>query len=129
MTTVLLDTHVWAWSFHYPSKLSNVAKDAIQGADATYVSPITFYEVAFKQRLGKWPEMDGLVDRLFSIADEQGVILPPVSAEITFHAAQRDWDHRDPFDRIIASTAELMDLPLVTKDPAFDTLRSIRCIW
>ncbi len=32
------------------------------------------------------------------------------------HAAALDWEHRDPFDRLIVAAARRMDLPLLTKD-------------
>ena len=32
------------------------------------------------------------------------------------------WDHRDPFDRMIAATAIELSCPLISKDPAFDGL-------
>jgi PIN domain nuclease of toxin-antitoxin system len=39
---------------------------------------------------------------------------------ICVEAALLDWDHRDPFDRMIAATARYYALPLVSADPVFD---------
>jgi len=36
------------------------------------VSPISFFEIGLKVRLGKWPEMEALVDRLRAFLDERG---------------------------------------------------------
>jgi PIN domain nuclease of toxin-antitoxin system len=39
-----------------------------------------------------------------------------------------DWDHRDPFDRLVAATAEITGAQLVSRDAAFDVL-PIRRVW
>jgi PIN domain nuclease of toxin-antitoxin system len=31
-----------------------------------------------------------------------------------------DWDHRDPFDRLILATAQLMNVSLISADTVFD---------
>lgn len=36
--------------------------------------------------------------------------------------------HRDPFDRLLISQAQLEDLPLLTSDPAFSRY-DIQVIW
>ena len=53
MTAVLLDTHAWAWSLAGDDRLSKPALAAIEAADTVLVSPITFFEIAQKVRLGK----------------------------------------------------------------------------
>ena len=40
-----------------------------------------------------------------------------------------DWAHRDPFDRVIATTAMVEGLLLVTDDDAFSLLDGIRTLW
>ena len=53
MSAVLLDTHAWAWSLTGDERLSARATDAILGAERVMVSPISFFEIAQKVRLGK----------------------------------------------------------------------------
>lgn len=129
MTAVLLDTHAWVWSFADEAQLSPAARAAIQQADTVHVSPITFFEIGQKVRLGKWPAMAPHAARLAGILRDQGGIIAPFTPEICLHASLRDWAHRDPFDRLIASTAELHGLTLISKDPAFDTLDTITVRW
>lgn len=40
-------------------------------------------------------------------------------------AGSLEWDHRDPFDRMIAATAIELATPLVSADPAFDGLSAV----
>ncbi|MEO8531533.1 MAG: type II toxin-antitoxin system VapC family toxin [Deltaproteobacteria bacterium] len=129
MTSVLLDTHAWVWSFADDKQLSPAASAAIMTADAVYVSPISFFEIGQKIRLGKWPEMEPFAADLPKILNEQGGYAAPFTAEICLHASLRDWAHRDPFDRLIASSAECLDLIFVTKDAVFAEISALRCVW
>lgn len=129
MTQVLLDTHAWVWSFAEEGQLTQTALDMIAAADAVFVSPISFFEVGQKVRLGKWPEMEKFVERLPDILHEQGGIPASLTPEICLHASMRNWAHRDPFDRFLASTAQISKLTLVSKDKAFDELNEITRIW
>jgi hypothetical protein len=44
----------------------------MNAADSVLVSPITFFEIAQKVRLGKWPEMEPFVSQLPALLDRQG---------------------------------------------------------
>jgi PIN domain nuclease of toxin-antitoxin system len=129
MASFLLDTHAWVWSFAATARLSPAARAAILTADAIYVSPISFFEISQKVRRGKWPEMAPDVPRLIEILKEQGGVVAPVTPEICLRAGYREWAHRDPFDRLLAATCEVMSVPLLTRDPVFDTWGSLHRIW
>ena len=129
MTQVLLDTHAWVWSFTCDARLSAPARSAIEAAATVYVSPISFFEIGQKIRLGKWPEMAPFASNLAEILRDQGGIAAPFTPEICLHASLRDWEHRDPFDRLLASSAEILGIPLVSKDSVFARLQTFRCVW
>ncbi len=122
MSPVLLDTQVFAWGLDHDRRLTWNAAQQILAADAVWVSPISFYEIGQKVRLGKWPEMAAFVDRLQDLAEAEGANLVPLDAAIALRAAKLDWLHRDPFDRFIAATAMELKAPLVSSDAAFDGL-------
>ena len=119
---LLLDTHVWVWSFFDPAKLSVTAKDAIANASALYISPISVYEVSQKVRLGKWSEM---ADHLGLLRNSPFILSATMTDEIADLAGSLEWGHRDPFDRMIAATAMDMKCSLVSKDGQFDDLKSV----
>lgn len=127
MTAVLLDTHAWAWSLTGDARLSAKATDAILGADLVTVSPISFFEIAQKVRLGKWPEMAPFVESLAALLEEQGGVIADLDANICIAAGVMAWPHRDPFDRLLAATALRRSTPLISADTVFDGL--VQRIW
>ena len=105
------------------------AREAIQAADAVFVSPISIYEIGQKVRVGKWPAMAPHLEGLQALLRERGGLTAPLTLEICLAASMMDWPHRDPFDRLIAATAEALGLSLVTKDAVFGTRADLRTIW
>ena len=120
MKSILLDTHAWAWTLSGDSRLSTAALAALERAETVLVSPVSFFEIGEKVRLGKWPEMVPFVNQLAPLLAEQGGSVAPLEPSICLNAAMMDWDHRDPFDRLLAATANYYGLPLVSADTAFD---------
>jgi PIN domain nuclease of toxin-antitoxin system len=128
VTGVLLDTHVWAWGMIDLGRISDRAVQAVQFADRVHIASVSFYEITQKVRLGKWAEMAGPSDRLEQIAAERGVKVLDLGPGLASAAGLLDWPHRDPFDRIIAATAVVLDLTLISADPVFDAL-PLRRVW
>jgi PIN domain nuclease of toxin-antitoxin system len=126
---VLLDTHAFVWNLNEPGRLSARARSAIEAATDVLVSPISFFEVGQKVRIGKWPEASALMPRLQSVFRERGGAVARLDAPICLAAATLDWPHRDPFDRIIAATCLADGLALVSADAAFDGLGRLVRVW
>jgi len=127
LSDLLLDTHAWAWSLNDDSRLSATARARIGQASTIFVSPITFYEIGQKVRLGKWPQMAPLVDSLAERLADQGGKIARLEPEICLRAGVMDWAHRDPFDRLLAATALHFKLSIVSADPAFDGI--VARVW
>jgi PIN domain nuclease of toxin-antitoxin system len=127
MKAVFLDTHAWAWTLTGGSRLSKRARASIEQAQTILVSPISFFEIGQQVRLGKWPEMEPLVDRLPTILDEQGGSVAALDPVVCTTAGTMPWVHRDPFDRLLAATAIRYNLPIVSADAVFDGL--IARLW
>ncbi len=128
---VLLDTHTWVWTLDQSHLLSQPARQALSQASAVRVSPITFFEIGQKVRIGKWPEMEPHISALPTYLADQGAVSAPLTHEIALLAATLDWDHRDPFDRILAATAITTQAALISSDTMFDSLTNpnFRRIW
>lgn len=118
--SLLLDTHTWAWSLTNDRRLSQVARQSISAATTVYVSSITFFEIAQKVRLGKWPDMAPFAHNLVDLLLSQGGRAASLTADVCLMAGSMDWPHRDPFDRLLAATALIHAMPLVSADAVFD---------
>lgn len=122
MKAVLLDTHAWAWSLTADPRLSTAALKAISDSDTVLVSPISFFEIGRKVRLGKWPQMAPFAETLPALLEEQGGAIAELSPVICLNAAMMRWEHRDPFDRLLAATAIARGIPIISVDVIFDAL-------
>ena len=125
----LLDTHTWSWMLTVDPILTPSVREALDAADQLYLSPVSFYEIAQKVRLGKWPLMEPFVENLPKLALDSGLAIASVSAEITLLAGTLNWPHRDPFDRMLAATALVHGWVLISADTAFDSLIGLRRVW
>lgn len=125
---ILLDTHIWAWSL-LDRGLSADARFAMENAEATWVSPISIFEIAQKVRLGKWPDMAPMLPDLHAALARQRGLWADLTPEIAHLAGSLDWPHRDPFDRMLAATALVNGWVLISADTAFDSLIGLRRVW
>ena len=128
MKAVLLDTNAFAMALTDDPRLPAAARKALGQAGRVAVSVISLYEIGQKVRLGKWPEMAPHVAALERRARDDGFDLIALTAAAALEAAVMDWDHRDPFDRMIATVARHEDLPVISSDSAFDGLQ-LRRVW
>jgi len=120
MRAILLDTHSWAWTLIDHVRLSKKARASIEQAQSVLVSPISFFEIGQRVRLGKWPDMEPLIDRLPVLLEEQGGAVAALDPTVCTTAGTMTWAHRDPFDRLLAATAICHNLPIVSADAVFD---------
>jgi PIN domain nuclease of toxin-antitoxin system len=127
---VLLDTHALLWFLTEPERLSHRATELLADrSTALVVSAASAWEIATKHRLGKLPQAEGLIDGYQRHLDRAGIESLSVTNEHAISAGTLSWDHRDPFDRMLAATSMIESLPLVTADAAFRDLNGIRLIW
>lgn len=125
MSRVIIDTHVLAWSLITPAKLSGAAIAALEGASQILVPPSALHEISLKVRNGKWDDMIAHAGHLDRLCSDQGFFFAPYTARMAMAAGSLDWEHRDPFDRMIAATALELSFPLISKDDAFDGLKDV----
>ncbi|MDZ4695964.1 MAG: type II toxin-antitoxin system VapC family toxin [Deltaproteobacteria bacterium] len=128
---IVLDTHVLLWWALDPNQLSAVAAKQLEEMERVggFVSSISFWELAIKVKRGKLTlpiSMDEFVSR---VARTGAVTVVPVDVKIWLASADLKWDHADPADRVIVSTALDCGVPLLTKDNEIRSCRGVNCIW
>jgi PIN domain nuclease of toxin-antitoxin system len=114
---LLLDTHVLIWWLTDNPRLSYAAEAAIANPDNdVFVSAAVGYEIAYKGRSGRLPQMPG--DLAAELRRERMDILP-ISLDHALAAAALPGPHRDPWDRIMMAQALAQACHVVTVDPVF----------
>ena len=130
MTILLLDTHAYVWALTDPDRLSDRARTAIEApSNAVLVSAATAWEMAIKHRAGKWPEAEMLLAQHHDLTNRLGAQSLDISAADAIRAGSLNWEHADPFDRMLAAQSLLHQAALVTRDAAFGHLRGLTIIW
>lgn len=116
VTAILLDTNAFLWLVSTPDRISTRVRETLQNQEnELFVSAASTWEVAIKTRLGR---LDGsLLLSTWSdvLAGMEASDLPIDSADAAT-AGQINWDHKDPFDRMIVAQAARRGLAIATSD-------------
>jgi len=127
---VLLDTNAFLWAVRQPDKLSRAAEEVLCTRDnELIVSAVVPWELAIKYQSGKLPQAAPIITDYAAVLIRLGASSSPVTHTHTLHAGLLEWSHRDPFDRLLAATAIIEGLPIVSADAIFDQLPDVRRIW
>src|SRR5262245_12006542 len=120
---LLLDTHAFLWFITNDPQLSPVARALI--ADPTneiLVSPASYWEVAIKVSIGKYPLTVPYETFITNGIDGNGFKILPIDPKHTGRVAALPFppNHKDPFDRLIVAQAIVEGVPIVSADAALD---------
>jgi PIN domain nuclease of toxin-antitoxin system len=127
--SLLLDTCALLWFLANDPQLSATAKAAIEDpANVRWLSPISLLEIALKVRIGKLPlaRPFGTLFPAELLAND--IHLLPLEARHMEPLTTLPLHHRDPFDRVIAATALVEGLTVVSADAVFDAYGLTR-LW
>ncbi len=112
---LLLDTHIWLWSVLEPGNLGRrVAREFEKSDNELWLSPLSVWELLLLCERGKFA-LDEAVDAWVPRASAR-LKEAPVTREVAIEARNIQLAHRDPIDRLLAATARVFDLTLVTAD-------------
>ena len=110
---LLLDTHVWLWALQAPSQLnSRVRAELRNPANELWLSPVSTWEALLLNARGRIRLPVNLAHWLAQATAP--LREAPFTHEIVLTAQQVPLPHRDPADRFLAATVQIMDLTLVT---------------
>ena len=127
--SLLLDTHALLWFLADDPRLSATAKTAIEDlANERWLSPISLLEIALKNRLGKLPLPEPFGVMFPADLAAEDIHLFPLEPRHIEPLTTLPLYHKDPFDRLIAATALVESLTLVSVDPAFDAY-GLKRLW
>ncbi len=114
--TIVLDTSTLIYWTLDPEKLSQSARQSLAQADRIVISSISIWEIGLKISKGQLAIPLPITDFAAQLAQVQGVEIAAVDVETWLANLALDWPHRDPADRTIVATAQLLNAPLLTSD-------------
>ncbi len=126
---VLLDTHAFLWFITDDPKLSAKGRATIADPDhEILISPASYWEIAIKVRLGKYPLSVPFETFISQGIDANDFEILPIEPKHAAALTTLPFHHRDPFDRLLIAQALVEQMPLLSADSAFDAYPITR-IW
>lgn len=128
---LLLDTHAFLWFITNDARLSGKAKALIADpANEIFVSPASYWEVAIKVSIGKYPLSAPYEAFITNGIDGNGFKILPIEPRHTACVATLPFpaQHKDPFDRLLVAQAIVELFSLVSADPDLDAYGVTR-LW
>lgn len=132
----LLDTQAWLWSVLDHPRLSRRARTVVRAVSAEApvgIAAISLKEAAWHlargrvvvdERFGPWPLW------LRAAASSPYIDVLPLTVDVAIESEQLgDAFPRDPADHLIAATARVHDLTLITSDRAIRKSGAVRTFW
>jgi PIN domain nuclease of toxin-antitoxin system len=109
----LLDTHVFLWWLHQPSKLTHREIEVIEDPqNLIFVSAVVAWESVIKQSLGKLIFRGSISDAI----EENKFSSLPISIAHTLELKNLPMHHHDPFDRLLICQAKVEKMVLLSHD-------------
>lgn len=130
---ILLDTHAVLWLATRPDRLSRKAASAIRRALAgsgIAVASITLWELAHQFARGRIRGRGTTETFLAELVEQTGVSVREITPEVAALAVHfPDSFPGDPADRLIAATARVEGMALVTADERLRESSLVETIW
>ncbi len=126
---LLLDTHIWIWSYSEAHKLSSeVVRQITNPKNDRYLSAVSIWEAVVlleKKRIRFGTDFGESFKRS---KQELSLIEIPLNWEVAHELRFALLGHRDPADRFLVATAKVYDLTLVTADERLMRVPGIRVL-
>lgn len=119
---ILLDTHIFLWMFLNPSRISaNVEFLLKDKSNEIFLSAISSWEIAIKYSVGKLKLPDAPEIYVPERIKRANLRRLEISHEHTLAIANLPPIHKDPFDRLLITQANVENLTLLSADSVFSS--------
>lgn len=118
---ILLDTHTFLWFVMDSPKISKRAASLIESTDnEVYLSVASVWEMAIKISIGKLRIDERFEDFIMPELENNKFSLLNIEVQHLAKVVNLPFHHRDPFDRLLAAQSLMMNMPILSRDTAFD---------
>jgi PIN domain nuclease of toxin-antitoxin system len=122
---LLLDTSVFIRWDRGDSRIPVAwVETLVDPANSVYLSSASAWEIAIKRKAGKL-DFDGST---LDAAEYHGFAWCEITPRDAEAAGDLEWDHRDPFDRMLVAQAAQRSLTLVTTDAQMRRAPGVRLL-
>jgi PIN domain nuclease of toxin-antitoxin system len=124
----LLDTHTFLWFIEDSTLLRKTAKTLLESDHDLLLSVASIWEIAIKVNLGKLQlaaSFDPFITEQIAINDLEVLSIKIAHLNLI---SSLPLHHRDPFDRLLIAQAITEQIPIISRDTAFDAYQVTR-IW
>ena len=116
MTKYLLDTHTLIWLIEASSKVSKDIREKIKfPGTMVCLSSASLWEIAVKMSIGKL-DLKYPFDKLLSDLCKTDIVILQIENNYLRNLTSLPLIHKDPFDRLLISTALVEGLTIITAD-------------
>lgn len=124
--TYLLDTHILLWWVDGFEQIPRAVADEIGDRNnRVLISAASAFEIATKVRAGRLPQARPLIEAWTERISQLGFTELEVSSRHALLAGRLEWDHRDPFDRLLVAQSTSENATLVTTDRAITAVEGL----
>lgn len=117
MTGFLLDTHIWIWYLAGSGRLSRGLRQLVDRESShCWLSPVSIWETGLLASRGRIALPRSLREWIEEAIEHFPINEAPVNREVALVSQEIELPHQDPADHLIAATALVYDLVLVTVD-------------
>jgi PIN domain nuclease of toxin-antitoxin system len=126
---LILDTHTFIWWANEPEKLSEKALTACQDNSNTLIlSVVSVWEMQIKMQLGKL-KISRPIEKLIKTQQQaNGLQVLPIELAHVLSLSGLPSHHKDPFDRLLITQANVEGAILVSVDLVFSSY-SVKVLW
>ncbi|MBX3147992.1 MAG: type II toxin-antitoxin system VapC family toxin [Gemmatimonadales bacterium] len=114
---LLLDTHIWIWSLLEPEQLGPELREALESVGSElWLSPVSVWETVMLIERGRLQVPGDAADWIDRMIRRAPIREAPFTFEVALESRRAGLAHQDPADRLLAATAKVHGLTLVTAD-------------
>ena len=112
-----------------PERLSPTARSLVaETGNVLFFSQVSMWEICLKYHLGKLRLSEPPAAYLRKRIRQSELTYEPIADEALFRTVDLPSHHRDPFDRLLIASAQVLGIPILTIDETFRRY-PVEIIW